>query len=186
MSASTSHAPWSAPRAVRPAVGRRFGVSTAQGAVEWTLKRNCSITPAQLLAAYGGLCVLALGVAAVSWLQGARLVVPFTGCELLAVGAALLVFARHAGDRERIVLGDGRLRVERSEGGRVERFECAQQSVRIGPRHEEGSLIELAGDGGRIAVGRYLRPELRPLLAEELRDALRGRPMAPHDASDRT
>ena len=75
MSASTSHAPWSAPRAVRPAVGRRFGVSTAQGAVEWTLKRNCSITPAQLLAAYGGLCVLALGVAAVSWLQGARLVV---------------------------------------------------------------------------------------------------------------
>jgi uncharacterized membrane protein len=174
MSASTSHALWRAARVARPADGWRFGVPAA-GGVEWTLKRNCSITPAQLLAAYGGLCVLSLGVAGFFWLQGARLVMPFAGCELLAVAAAMLAFARHAGDHERIALGDGRLLVETADGGRVERIEFAQDAVRV-ETGDGGSLIELSGRGERIAVGRHVRPELRPWLAAELRDALREHP----------
>lgn len=156
----------------------RLGAPAASGAVEWLLKRNCSITPAQLLAAYGGLCVLSLGVAAIFWVFGARLVMPFTWCELLAVGVALLVFARHAGDRERIALADGRLVVERMDGGRVERMEFAQAGVRVVPKVDGRSLVGLCGRDGRIAVGRFLRPELRPLLADELREALRGERMA--------
>jgi uncharacterized membrane protein len=141
--------------------------------VEWLLKRNCSVTPSQMLGAYAGQCVLALGGAGFFWIQGARLVMPFAWCELLGVGAALLVFARHAGDRERIVLGDGRLQVEASEGGRVERVEFAPDSVCIETGRAEGSLIELTGRGARIVVGRHVRPELRPWLAAELREALR-------------
>jgi uncharacterized membrane protein len=175
MSASTSPASWPAARVARPVGGWRFGVPAA-GGVEWTLKRNCSITPAQLLAAYGGLCVLSLGVAGFFWLQGARLVMPFAWCELLAVAAAMLAFARHAGDRERIALGDGRLLVETSDGGRVERIEFAQDAVRVETGRDERSLIELTGRGERIAVGRHVRPELRPWLAAELRDALREHP----------
>jgi uncharacterized membrane protein len=176
MSASTSRASWPAARAARPAAGWRFGVAAASGGVEWTLKRNCSITPAQLLAAYGGLCVLSLGVAGFFWLQGARLVMPFAWCELLAVAVAMLVFARHAGDRERITLGNGRLRVETTDGGRVERIEFAQDAVRVESGHDERALVELTGRGERIAVGRHVRPELRPWLAAELRDALREQP----------
>lgn len=164
----------------------QFGVPAPSGAVEWLLKRNCSITPAQLFAAYGGLCVLSLGVAAISWALGASLVMPFAWFELLAVGAALLVFARHAGDRERIALADGRLVVECTDGGHVERMEFAQAGVRVEPEADERSLIELSGRGGRIAVGRYLRPELRPLLADELREALRGGPVAARRGTDRT
>jgi uncharacterized membrane protein len=175
MSASTSPASWPAARVARPVDGWRFGVPAA-GGVEWTLKRNCSITPAQLLAAYGGLCVLSLGVAGFFWLQGARLVMPFAWCELLAVAAAMLAFARHAGDRERIALSDGRLLVETSDGGRVERIEFAQDAVRVETGRDERSLIELTGRGERIAVGRHVRPELRPWLAAELRDALREHP----------
>ena len=175
MSASTSHAPWLAAPAARPMGGWRFGVPAASGAVEWTLKRNCSITPAQLLAAYGAQCVLSLGVAGFFWTQGARLVMPFAGCGVLAVAAAMLAFARHAGDRERIALGDGRLRVETIDGGRVERIEFAQDAVRV-ETGDGGSLIELTSRGERIAVGRHVRPELRPWLAAELRDALREHP----------
>jgi uncharacterized membrane protein len=175
MSASTSPASWPAARVARPVGGWRFGVP-AVGGVEWTLKRNCSITPAQLLAAYGGLCVLSLGVAGFFWLQGARLVMPFAWCELLAVAAAMLAFARHAGDRERIALGDGRLLVETTDGGRVERIEFARDAVRVETGRDERSLIELTGRGERIAVGRHVRPELRPWLAAELRDALREHP----------
>ena len=176
MSASTSRASWPAARAARPAAGWRFGVAAASGGVEWTLKRNCSITPAQLLAAYGGLCVLSLGVAGFSWLQGARLVMPFAWCELLAVAAAMLVFARHVGDGERITLDGGRLSVETSDGGRIERIEFAQEAVRVETGRDGRALVELASRGERIAVGRHVRPELRPWLAAELRDALREHP----------
>jgi uncharacterized membrane protein len=175
MSASTSHASWPAARAARPVGGWRFGVVAGDG-VEWTLKRNCSITPVQLLAAYAGLCVLSLGVAGFFWMQGARLVMPFAWCELLAVAMALLAFARHAGDRERIALGGGRLLIETTDGGRVERIEFAQDTVRVETGRDERSLIDLTSRGERIAVGRHVRPELRPWLAAELRDALREQP----------
>jgi uncharacterized membrane protein len=45
--------------------------------------------------------------------------------------------------------------------------------VRIEPVHGEGSLVEIAGQGRRVRVGRYLRPELRMALARELRLAVR-------------
>ena len=45
----------------------------------------------------------------------------FTGLELLAVGFALLVVARHAGDRETIVLSGGELSVEQHVGPGVVR-----------------------------------------------------------------
>ena len=173
MSASTSPAPWPTAHAARPVGGWRFGVRAASGGIEWTLKRNCSITPTQLLAAFAAQCALSLGVAGFFWLQGARLVMPFAWCELLAVAVAMLAFARHAGDRERIVLGGGRLLIERSDGGRVERTEFAQQAVRVRAGLDAGSLVELTSRGETIAVGRHVRPELRPWLAAELREALR-------------
>jgi uncharacterized membrane protein len=48
--------------------------------------------------------------------------------------------------------------------------------VRVETGRDERSLIELTGRGERIAVGRHVRPELRPWLAAELRDALREHP----------
>ena len=45
--------------------------------------------------------------------------------------------------------------------------------VRVEPRRGEGSLVELSGDGRQSFVGRYLRPEMRTPLAQELRVALR-------------
>jgi uncharacterized membrane protein len=39
--------------------------------------------------------------------------------------------------------------------------------------HGEGSLVEITGQGHRMRVGRYLRPDLRTALARELRQALR-------------
>ena len=147
--------------------------SSQPAAFEWVLQRNCSITPSQLTAFYGSLCVVSLGIASYFWAFGATLVMPFAWAELLLVGAALLVWARHAADRERIALVPGRLTVEWQNGGRVERAEFATEWVRIEPRHDDRSLIELSGQGRSIAVGRYIRPEQRRQLADEFRVALR-------------
>jgi uncharacterized membrane protein len=153
----------------------RFGAESggADHAVLWLLRRNCSTTPRQMLMFFGSLCALSLGIGLFFWLQGATLVMPFAWVEVLAVGCALLIYSRHATDNENIKLQQDRLIVEYVFGRHVQRVEFAPAWVRIEPEHGDRSLIELSGQGQRIAVGRFIRPELRRQLAEELRWALR-------------
>jgi uncharacterized membrane protein len=147
--------------------------SAVEWSMQWQLRRNCSMAPAQLLAIYATFCVLAFGIAAMFWLQGASLVLPFATLEVAAVGLALLIYARHAADSESIRLQQGRLIVERAHGRRTEHIEFQPDWVRVEPEHGDGSLIELSGRGQKISVGRFVRPELRRQLADELRWALR-------------
>lgn len=151
----------------------RLGTVSPQGA-QWLLKRNCSLTPAQLALTFGLLSAVSLTVAGMFWLRGATMVMPFALLELLMVGVAFVVYARHAADRERISLSGGQLVVEHETAGRLERAEFASHWVRVEPQAEDGSLIEVFGGGRTVRVGRYLRADLRPALARELRCALRG------------
>jgi uncharacterized membrane protein len=166
----------------------RFGAESGSGerSVQWLLKRNCSATPRQMIGFYASLSLLSMVIGTFFWLQGATLVMPFAWLEIVAVGAALLVYARHATDNERIRLRPGSLVVEHASGRHIERVEFAPAWVRVEPEHGDRSLIELSGQGRTIAVGRFVRPELRRQLAEELRWALRGWPAAPatEDKSD--
>lgn len=141
--------------------------------IEWVLKRNCSMSPKQALAVYASLCAISLGVATGFWIFGAWLVMPFAGIELLFFSGMLLLYARHADDADRLALQTGRLTVERRSGGRVERAEFLPEWVRIEPRGDDRSLIVLSSRGQVIEVGRFIRPELRRALAEELRVAMR-------------
>ena len=116
---------------------------------------------------------MSLTVAAGFWLHGVTVVSVFTGLELLAVGAALLVFARHAGDRETITLTQREISVVQQVGPSVERVRFRAEWVRVEPVADDGSLVELSGEGRSVRVGRHVRPELRVALAQELRRALR-------------
>jgi uncharacterized membrane protein len=145
----------------------------SQQAVQWLLKRHCSLRPAQLGWFYVSLCVLSLGIAGFFWMQGATMVMPFAWLELVVVGIAFLVYARHASDGEKIVLQGGQLVVELENAGRTQRAEFNREWVRVEPRHGDGSLIEVSCQGRSVQVGRHVRPELRPALAKEIRFALR-------------
>jgi uncharacterized membrane protein len=177
MSVTTSSGRWPGAASGAANAALRFGRKTAVDGgeldIEWVLKRNCSITPGRLLAVYVSLCVLSLGIAVFFWVQGARMIMPFAWAELLALGAAMLVYARHAGDRERIALRAGRLTVEYTDGMQVQRVEFQPAWVHVEPEHDDRSLIELSSQGRRVAIGRFVRPELRADLAQELRTALR-------------
>ena len=152
-----------------------FRFATVQGRhVQWFLRRNCSVTPWQLVWLYVSLCVVSLGIGMFFWLQGAPLVIPFASLELAAVGLAFVVYARHATDGERIVLQGEQLVVELENAGRLERAEFNRLWVRVEPKHGDGSLIEVSAQGRSVRVGRHVRPELRPALAREIRHALRG------------
>ena len=173
-SVRAKHPPW------------HFGVESGSGAgewsVEWILKRNCSLTPRQLLAVFGGFCVLSLMIAGFFWLQGAKLIMPFAWIELAAVGIALMVYSRHATDQENIAMRSGRLTVELTSGSMVEKAEFATEWVSVEPVTGDQSLIELSGQGRRIEVGRFVRPEMRRQLANELRQAVRLARTRPQDA----
>jgi uncharacterized membrane protein len=141
--------------------------------VLWQLKPNCSITPAQLLQFYATLCIVSLGIGLAFWFQGASLVLPFAGLELLLVGVALVFYARHARDGEKITLQDHQLVIELQTAGRVARSEFFGDWVKVEFKDGSGSLIEVSGQGHSVKVGRFLRPELRHALAAEIRSAVR-------------
>ncbi|WP_460565613.1 DUF2244 domain-containing protein [Hydrogenophaga aquatica] len=150
----------------------RFATVSPAG-VEWLFKRNCSLTPVQMGITYACLCGVSLSVAGFFWWSGAPLVLPFAAIELLAVGVAFLLYARHAADRERIFLGAGRLVVEWECAGKIRREEFARDFVQVAPTALADALIEVRGGGRHASVGRYTRAELRSALAQEIRLALR-------------
>lgn len=183
MSATITHPPIGLAAETR---SLRFGAESSAGerSVQWLLKRNCSTTPRQMMGLYASLCGVSLIIGLFFWWQGATLVMPFAWLEIVAVGAALLVYSRHATDSERIRLLPGRFTVEHLSGRHVERAEFSPAWVCVEPQHGDRSLIELSGQGQRIAVGRFVRPELRRQLAEELRWALRRWQFMPAAGSD--
>lgn len=180
MSATFAPSNWPPVARVPRPLGQRMLIAVPGGtasAMQWLFKRNCSITPRQLGGVYASLCLVSFVIAAFFFWHGAPYVAAFAGLELLAVGAALLVFARHAGDRETLTLLGRSLLVEQCHGPRVERTDLAADWLSVEPEAGQGSLIQLRGRGRTICVGRHLRPELRAAFAHELRQALRQAPV---------
>jgi len=141
-------------------------------ALHWSLRRHCAVTPSQLASVFVMLGTVSLVVAGVFWAQGAVLVMPFALLELLALGTAFVVHARHATDGESVVLCDGRLVVEFESAGVVRRCEFERERVRLHPSGRQ-VLIEVRSGARVVRIGRYLRSDLRPVLLHELRQALR-------------
>lgn len=160
---------WRFAQVVRPETGGPLQL-------EWRLARNCSLAPRQLFGAYLALCAVSLTIALGFTWQGASPVLAFAGIELLLVGAALLVYSRHATDHEQVQLSGGWLDVFHRRGSQTEHHRFRAAWVRVEPLAGDRSLVELTGDGQSTRVGRYLRPELRQPLAQELRLALRAQP----------
>lgn len=189
MSVTVAPSPWPSPSRPFPASGWQFGrevqldvAGSLRPALQWRLQRNCSITPRQLIGVYLSLCVLAMVISAGFWWQGAPVVTVFAGIELLLVGLALLVYARHAGDREVLTLAGRSLAVEHCHGNHIARADFQAEWLKVEPVAGQGSLLELSAHGQSIRVGRFLRPEVRAAFAQELRRALR-RAGAPEQAT---
>ena len=186
MSSTVASSPWPAP-ALSPDVARwRFAQEVPQrpgaqafAALQWRMVRHPSFAPGRLWRVFVALGLLSLGIGLGFWSFGAPAVLPLAGLELLLLGLAFGVCSRHARDAETITLADRALQVEHRCGRQVERAAFRAEWVRVEPVHGEGSLVELSGQGQRMRVGRYLRPELRMALASELRQALRRERMQP-------
>jgi len=142
---------------------------------EWLMRRNCSLSPRQALGVYLLLSSATLGIGVVFTWRGAWMVLAFALLETAAVGLALLYYARHALDRERIVLGDGWLLVERDDGARHSTLQLEAHAVRVSLLETRmRSLIRIETRAGAIDVGRFVTLEARRAVVRELRRALPG------------
>ena len=149
---------------------------------EWLSKRNCSISPSHLLAAYAGLCGISLAVALFFLWHGAWYVMCFALLELVAVGAAFFLNGRHATDSERIALGHDFLLVEliRAEQAFCIQFDPRRTVVKAPVAYHclislEERGLEVHGLGKhrtRVEVGRFLPSPRRQQFARELHTAL--------------
>ena len=156
-----------------PAGSRQQG-STAIGAHEWLLKRNCSLSPAQLATWFGLLASLSLLIALAFAMMGAWLVVPFAVLEISALGLAFFMFGRHAADYERIVAQPGKLTIETSLGPRVDRIEQRADWFRVEYSGRPRDLVQVVTARQALPVGRFAPASARPLLASELSRAFTG------------
>jgi uncharacterized membrane protein len=140
---------------------------------EWTLKRNCSISPRQAMNAYGALAGLTLGVGLAFTLHGFWFVLVFCLLEIAGITVALLHFARHVCDREHIALSTECLLIECIDAGQLHQVRLDPYWTRIAlPDHRRG-LIRLESRGVRIDIGRLVPQCQRTRVAQELRAALR-------------
>lgn len=141
---------------------------------EWLIKRNCSLAPRQLAVIFGSLAAVSLGIAAMFATRGAWLVLPFAFIEVLALGTAFVVYARHAADYERIVLCRDCLLVETCRAERLRREECAAAWARVEYSGSRRELVGLVVSGRRIDVGHFVPESDRRLLARQLTAQLQG------------
>ncbi|HEY4317340.1 MAG TPA: DUF2244 domain-containing protein [Herbaspirillum sp.] len=153
-----------------------MNVSASQASAprQWVLKRNCSITPRQLVGIYAALCCASLGVALLCTWQGAWFVLVFAVLELCAVGAAFVLYARHATDADYLALVPDALEIEVVQGAIVKKFKFDPRRTRVDVANSRQGLVVLEESGARVEVGRFLTQWKRRELAQQLRLALPG------------
>jgi uncharacterized membrane protein len=139
--------------------------------VDWLLKKNCSLSPYQLLAIFGSLAVVSLAVAGYWAYRGAWVVVPFAVVECLALALAFLVYARHANDYERVSLAEDKVVVEQTHGPKRSQVVLPRHRVRAETDGDLGLILLRAGSQ-QLVVGRYVDHDARQQFLKEFRGAL--------------
>jgi len=124
---------------------------------------------------FASLAGVSLGVAAVFAYSGVWWVLVFSCVEVAALFAAFVVYAKHAGDYERIVVTADALVIEFNSGTRVVRQQAHPAFARVQYPYPAGragtgdSLIGLAMAGRAVEVGRFVPRLKRASVAREIR-----------------
>ncbi|MGV7247075.1 DUF2244 domain-containing protein [Caballeronia sp. M23-90] len=133
------------------------------------LKRNCAFTPWQFGVFYCSLATVTLSIAAFWTALGAWTVLPFAGIDLIAVGSAVLVYARHATDYERIVISPEHLIIETALASHLTVVELNPRWIRITLQEKPRPKIEIRSAGQVIIVGTHVPAHRRAGIAAEMR-----------------
>ena len=132
----------------------------------WKMRRNCALTPKQLLQFYIVLVCLSLIVGIGFFLAGVWMIPVFTTLELTAVTIGFLIYCRHALDCETIEIEGKRLLVKKFIGYKEKIYEFNAQWAKIEPPIEGSKTFFITQSDLRVELGQFVRPEQQiPLIA---------------------
>jgi len=138
-------------------------------AKHWQMRRNCALTPKQLLKFYIALVCLSLIVAAGFLLAGVWVIPIFTALELSAVTIGFLIYCRHALDCETIEIEGKRLIVKKFIGYKETLYEFNTQWVKIEQPLESSKTFHLSQSSLRVELGQFIRREQQMALISSVR-----------------
>ena len=135
----------------------------------WQMRRNCALTPKQLLKFYIALVCLSLIVATGFLLAGVWVIPIFTALELSAVTIGFLIYCRHALDCETIEIEGKRLIVKKFIGYKETLYEFNTQWVKIEQPLESSKTFHLSQSSLRVELGQFIRREQQMALISSVR-----------------
>jgi len=138
-------------------------------AKHWQMRRNCALTPKQLLKFYIALVCLSLIVATGFLLAGVWVIPIFTALELSAVTIGFLIYCRHALDCETIEIEGKRLLVKKFIGYQETLYEFNTQWVKIEQPLESSKTFHLSQSSLRVELGQFIRREQQMALISSVR-----------------
>jgi uncharacterized membrane protein len=135
----------------------------------WQMRRNCALTPKQLLQFYIALVCLSLTVATGFLLAGIWVIPIFTALELSAVTIGFLIYCRHALDCETIEIEGNRLIVKKFISYKEAIYEFNTQWVKIELPLEDSKVFLISQSNLRVEIGQFIRQEQQLSLIASVR-----------------
>lgn len=148
--------------------------AAGQAQSRWVFRKNCALTPRQLMAWYLAICGLTLLIASGFLLAGYWVVLPFAGLELLVLGGAFLMYARHANDFEMIEVRPDALRLVFAHGAQQTEICLSPGWVRLSYDGRFKAPLTISCKGQHVKIGKFIADKDKPALLKELRQALEG------------
>jgi uncharacterized membrane protein len=139
----------------------------------WQMRRNCALTPKQLLQFYMALVCLSLIVATGFLLAGIWVIPIFTALELSAVTIGFLIYCRHALDSETIEIDGDRLIVKKFISYKEAIYEFNTQWAKIELPLEDSKVFFISQSNLRVEIGQFIRQEQQQSLIASVRAHLR-------------
>ena len=125
----------------------------------WQMRRNCALTPKQLLKFYIVLVCLSFVVAIGFLLAGVWVIPIFTIIEISAVTIGFLIYCRHALDSETIQIDGKRLIVKKFIGYKEKVYEFNTQWAKIETPLEDSKTFFISQSNLRVEIGQFIRQE---------------------------
>ena len=150
----------------------RWFISETPKGREWTLRRNCMLTPRQLALLMSAAGALSIAIA-IGWaIQGVWTVMPFALIETAGLIAAFVFYSRHAADLDRVVIGQDRVEVVVVDGPKTTRTVCLTTQARVRYDKAGAELVGIGELGRLVRIGRFVPAGDRQRLAQEIAGAL--------------
>lgn len=149
--------------------------SGSGGAAEVTLiaRRNNSLSPGGRTLVVGFLAVVVLAISLGFALNGAWMVAPFAGLDLLLLYLAFRYIGRHSEDFESVILKGDQIVVERWEAGRLRTLRFNRYWARLDSGEPgRGGRLLLRSHGQEVEIGSCLNPAQRAAMASRLKEHL--------------